>query len=259
MQLPSVQAATRLWYAAGQLIAFAFVDDYNNLRFEIRDEAVSAPLQTEIVDWGVTVMGARQALTGRIATLDAAVPAGNGWQIAMLERHGFARLDFRSLRYARALDIPIQPQPLPAGFTLRPVTGEPEVEALVALHRAAFGTDNMTVEARLAMMRVPGYMPELDLLVVAPNGSLAAFCVCGVEDAAGQVGYTDPIGTHPDFQRRGLASAVVTAGLQALQARGVTAAELGTSSQNLAMQQLASHLGFRLVAEKLWFSKPLPA
>ncbi|MCB0031918.1 MAG: hypothetical protein KDE28_28605, partial [Anaerolineales bacterium] len=75
MLLPSVQAATRLWYAAGQLIAFAFVDNYNNLRFEIRDEAVSAPLQTEIVDWGVTVMGARQALTGRIATLDAAVPA----------------------------------------------------------------------------------------------------------------------------------------------------------------------------------------
>lgn len=259
MQLPSVQAATRLWYAADQLIAFAYVDNYNNLRFEIRDEAVSEPLQAAIVEWGVKVMVARKAATGRIATLDASVPAANDWQIAMLEKHGFARLDFRTLRYARALDIPIQPQPLPAGFTIRPVVGEPEVEALVALHQAAFGTDNMTVAARLALLRVPAYVPELDLLVVAPDGALAAFCVCGLENSAAQVGYTDPIGTHPDFRRQGLATAVVTAGLQALQARGATVAALGTSSQNLPMQQLASRLGFHLMAEKLWFSKPLPA
>jgi len=49
--------------------------------------------------------------------------------------------------------------------------------------------------------------------------------------------------------------AIVTAGLIALQARGAKVAQLGTSSQNFAMQRLAESLGFELVSETFWFSK----
>jgi ribosomal protein S18 acetylase RimI-like enzyme len=105
------------------------------------------------------------------------------------------------------------------------------------------------------MMSVPQYEPEMDLVAIAPNGELAAFCVCGFDDAEKQVGYTDPIGTHPDYRRIGLGKAIVSSGMQMLKTRNAKVVELGTSSDNLAMQGLAEALGFERVSERLWFSK----
>jgi len=197
----------------------------------------------------------RNTITGQDNTLDASFSAENFWQIAMLEKFGFVREDLRSLQYSRSFAEPIVNHPLPKGFSLRPVEGEQEVENLVYLHRAAFGTNNMTVDARLAIMRAPQYERELDFVVVAPSGELAAFCICGLEEGNEHNGYTDPIGTHPRYRRLGLGKAIVTAGLLALKKKSVNVVELGTSSENLAMQRLAETLGFVLVSEKLWFSK----
>jgi ribosomal protein S18 acetylase RimI-like enzyme len=84
---------------------------------------------------------------------------------------------------------------------------------------------------------------------------LTAFCVCGFDDPENQIGYTDPIGTHPSYQRIGLGKALVSAGLIALKNAGANTARLGTSSDNIAMQKLASGLGFICVSEKVWLSK----
>lgn len=255
IQIEQVRASTRIWEADNLPVAFAFVDDFSNLMF-VTDPAYHTPeLEAEIMAWGLAVVRARNTETGESNTLDASCQAGNAARLAFLERHGFQREDIRSLGYRRPLAVPIAEQPLPAGFSVRPARGEEEVEDLVALHRSAFGTDNMTVEYRLAMMRAPQYVPDLDLLAVAPNGELAAFCICGFEEDDPEVGYTDPIGVREGYKGQGLGRAIVTAGLRAIQARGAKFAGLGTSSQNLAMQRLAESLGFELVSETLWFSK----
>ena len=104
-------------------------------------------------------------------------------------------------------------------------------------------------------------IPELDLVAVAPNGDLAAFCVCQIfpDDtprAGGKKeGWTDPLGTHPAYQRRGLAKALILTGMQLLKDRGIDTALLGTSSTNIAMQRTAESLGFRHVSNTLWYSK----
>ncbi len=223
IQLESVQKVTRLWLADGKLIAFAYVDPWNNLRFEMDVAERTEQLEDEIVAWGVACVCERNRATDKKDRLGSAFTAKHDWQIGMMMRCGFVEEGMRTLRYGRLLTQPIHPQPLPDGFSIRSVAGEQEVETLVALHRAAFGTDNMTVAQRLAIMRVPTYRPELDLLVIAPNGETAAFCIGSVEDG---VGFTDPIGTHPRYQRLGLGRAVVTAGLQRLQGLGVTAVML---------------------------------
>jgi predicted N-acetyltransferase YhbS len=119
------------------------------------------------------------------------------------------------------LDEPIPAPQLPDGFTIRHVAGEHEVEQLVELHRAAFGTENMTTTYRLAMMRVPEYDRTLDLLAVAPDGKLAAFCVGYVSEAENRLseqklGWLDPVGTRPEFQRQGLARSLLLTGLHLL-------------------------------------------
>lgn len=257
--LVSIRETTRLWRQKDQIVGFAFVDEYNNLWFETdRELDCLNQLETEIVEWGVTCLQRRAAQTGAETTLDSTCQATDNHRIRTLTQHGFVPQEVRSVQYVRSLREPIPRYPLPDGFSIRCTQGREEVESLVALHRAAFGTAHMTVEYRLAMMSTPQYIRELDFVVVAPDGSLAAFCVCGFEDSERELGYTDPIGTHPSYRRLGLGKALVSAGLTALQTVGARQARLGTRSDNLAMQKLAGDVGFVCVSEKVWFSKAIP-
>ncbi len=136
------------------------------------------------------------------------------------------------------------------------------MNALVELQQAAFGTQNMTVDYRLAMMRVPEYDPQLDLLAVAPDGRLTAFCVGGVSAEENvqtglNAGWLDPIGTRPEFQRQGLARALMLTGLSLLKARGMDRATMNMSAANIAMQKTAEAVGFAVEATIAWFEKQL--
>jgi GNAT superfamily N-acetyltransferase len=254
--LSPIRATTRIWKQDNQIVGFAFVDEYNNLWFETETEfALLDELETEIIEWGVTCIKRHNAEMGTDDTIDCTCNADDSHRLSVLRKHGFAPEQVRSLQYSHLLKKPIIKDPLPSGFSIRPVKGKDEVEQLVALQRAAFGTKKMTVEYRLAMMSAAQYIRELDLVAVTPNDELTAFCVCGFDDPDKKIGYTDPIGTHPSYQRLGLGRALVSAGLIALKNAGANSVRLGTSSDNIAMQRVASELGFICVSEKLWFSK----
>jgi len=99
----------------------------------------------------------------------------------------------------------------------------------------------------------------LDLVALSPEGRLAAFCIGGISVDEPGLGYTDPIGTRPEYQGLGLARALAERCLAGLFAAGVRRVETGTSSENLPMQKLAQNLGFKLVSEQIWFSKDVRA
>src|SRR3972149_5814011 len=83
----------------------------------------------------------------------------------------------------------------PAGFTVRPLAGEKEVEAYVALHRSVFESKNMTADWRERTLQHPAYDPNLDLVVESPNGRLVAFCICWRQKRAdgSLVGQVEPL------------------------------------------------------------------
>jgi GNAT superfamily N-acetyltransferase len=118
---------------------------------------------------------------------------------------------------------------LPAGFTIRPVAGEAEAEMRAALQFDAFFCQGSTTTyeegtlRQLAVMNMPHYDPQLDLMVMAPDGTPAAGCICWV-DPVNRVGLFEPVGTRPQFRRRGLATALMLGGLQRLRERGMQAA-----------------------------------
>jgi len=147
-----------------------------------------------------------------------------------------------------SLPVPV----LPDGLTLRSLAGAAEAEAYTALHRAAFGSENMTAEWRRRTLEAAEYVPALDLVAVAPNGRLAAFCI-GWLDPAPLEGVrwaqVEPLGVHPDFQRLGLGKAILTESLRQMQAHGATVALVSADSSEEG-QRVYRAAGFQPVTEE---------
>jgi ribosomal protein S18 acetylase RimI-like enzyme len=154
----------------------------------------------------------------------------------------------------RPLTKSIPDRELPPGFIIRALAGTEEADGVAAMHRAAFGTNYMTTERRLAIMDTSEYDPSLDLVVVAPDGVIVANCICSVREDS-KIGNTDPVATHPHYQRMGLARALLTRGMQLLKERAMLFAHLGTRNDNIAMQKTAESVGFTVEYKTLWFSK----
>ncbi len=265
LSLPETRATARLWETEeGYLAGFALVDSVNNLLFELDPRLVTAEIEYQVVAWGLGCVSPGYHGNRAARSLDATCSLENTARRAFLERHGFVRVPGETVTMARSLNGPIPTPYLPPGFTIRPVAGEQEVEAYVALHRAAFGTQNMTVEYRLAIMRSPDYIPELDLVVVAADGTLVALCVCRISPAENNPslrlnGWTDPVATHPSYRRRGLSRALLLSGLSLLKERGMEEARLSTNGDNISMIRTASEVGFSISSAIYWYSKPVIA
>lgn len=256
-----VQATVKLWEKDNHLIGYAFIDRYQNIVDVFSAAEFTPTMQAEMINWLVEAARQRNQAKGEIQTLDAYALEKDLNRIKMLERFGFEKQEETSILFARSLEIPIPESVLPPGYTIRPMGGLDEMESYVELHRAAFGTGNMSIEYRQSIMNTPGYLPELDLVAVAPNGDLAALCVCQVFDddaprAGGKKeGWTDPVATHPDYRRLGLSRALILAGMRMLKSRGIDTVLLGTSSTNIPMQRVAESIGFRQVSNTMFFSK----
>jgi ribosomal protein S18 acetylase RimI-like enzyme len=176
------------------------------------------------------------------------------------EAHGFTLDDgqrYVSLEHALA-PLPLAPAP-PQGFTMRPLRGEQDAAAYAALHRAAFQSDSMTAEWRARTLRTPQYLPDLDLVISAPDGSLAAFCV-GWYEQSRRVAQIEPIGVHPHFQRLGLARILLLEMVHRFQAHGAERAFVETDLDRTPARRAYELVGFRqthiIRAIEKWASPP---
>lgn len=253
--LAANQATARCWTdERGGLVGFAYLDAFHTLRFDLDWRLQERALEQAIIGWG------ERCLRGQHPWLYTTSHATDQQRLACLERHQFARRPNSIVHMTCALDRPIPTPAIPAGFAIRSIAGETEAAAVAAVHRAAFGTPHMTTERRLAMMRASSYDSALDLVAVAPDGTLAAYGLgqAGGPDDAPGTAYADLFATDPAFRSCGLAQALVQLIAQRLQASGYRVARLSTDSDNQAMQRVARSVGFRVTATTLRFARLVP-
>jgi ribosomal protein S18 acetylase RimI-like enzyme len=238
----------RLWEdEGGRLLAFAIVQEpFLTLDYLLTPAAQDAGIEAQAFAWAAERGQVVATKQGRTFPLYAWLPEDDAGRRALLGAHGFARSDWEQLHLARSLDEPVETPAPPAGFTLRQLHGN-EVAGYVALHRAAFGSRNMSQEWRDRTLRLPQYLPALDLVAEAPGGRLAAFCVCWLH-AEGRAGHVEPLGVHPDFQRLGLGRAVLLEGLRRMQAHGATTAGVHTDGWRDPARRLYEGAGFQVRA-----------
>lgn len=174
-----------------------------------------------------------------------------------LSSRGFRQSQEGMVCLARPLADRDDTPSLPAGYTVRGVIGEQEATLRAAASHAAFGSTwpmERYVARYLRFMRSSVYDPELDVVVVAPDGQVAAFCICWL-DKLNRVGHFEPVGTHPAYQRRGLGRAVLQEGLRRLALRGMLAATVCVESTNPAALSLYRSVGMQPLHELLTYTK----
>jgi ribosomal protein S18 acetylase RimI-like enzyme len=177
---------------------------------------------------------------------------------ALLRRAGFAARGASVLYLSRRLDDLIPVPQLPLGFALRPLAGPGEVAEYVRVHRAAFDSHMMTIAWRRRTLELAEYIPELDIVAVAPDGRIAAFCLCWLSPAR-RVGQIDPIGVDPQFHRLGLAAAVLFDGLWRLQAHGAEIAQVAVYSDDQPACALFAAAGFRISERATTYAREFEA
>ncbi len=178
----------------------------------------------------------------------------------LLKAYGFAPLDGPPPPlFARGLEGDLPPVELPAGYTVQGVHSLEDGRLYAAVSHGAFRPhdDWEAYWARYALfMASPVYDGACHLFVRAPDGRGAAVCSIWCDEVNG-VGLFEPVATHPDFQRRGLAKAVMAEGLRRLQAGGMRRAILGTDPSNEPAKALYRALGFHVESNFVFYRKEL--
>jgi RimJ/RimL family protein N-acetyltransferase len=116
-----------------------------------------------------------------------------------------------------------------------------------SITRAAFRIDQPLeryVERYRVFTESPAYPRGWDLVARTVSGEGAA-CAIAWPDPISGVGRFEPVATHPDFQRRGFATAVLRDGLRRMLDAGLERAIVCTPSTNEAAIALYRSVGFR--------------
>ncbi len=216
-----------------------------------------SPLAWEMYDWAEEQIAAlvRRRKGDEIRTMWVA--ERDDVLIFHLERRGFVRSRSHMLQYQRWLEGSIISPALPEGFYVRRMAGEREAPARAAAMHAAFESDapmESYLQRYLGFMRSPVYRPELDIVAIAPDGKVVAFCQ-GWLDFTNQVGLFEPVGTHPEYRGMGLGKAVLAEGMRRMMAFGMRSVIVCADHDNLAAQRLYQAAGFQLERRLLTYAK----
>jgi ribosomal protein S18 acetylase RimI-like enzyme len=224
----------RLWFEAEKLIAVGWVLSGKNFEMHLHPRLGDAAFDVvarEIVDWAKKVCP-ETIFTDRLAD--------DTRSIALLEANGFARSDYDFLMYTFDLGNPIPEIELPSGFEARHVL-KAEYPERVSVHRDAFNPSKFTLERYARVRSMPGYNPNLDLVVSTPENTFASYCIVWLSNGVGEF---EPVGTRAAFRRQGLGQAVILEGFTRLKNLGAQTALVFSEPKNRAFYESC---GFRVI------------
>jgi mycothiol synthase len=266
----------RLWEDAdGRLAAFGqvwlppdseLVDAFTYWR--VHPSAEGSGVEDELFAWGAERIREFARERSRPARMLCSAREHYAYAQEVMRRQGMAPERY-FFQMRRPLDQPIEPAELPAGFTLRHVAGPADVAGWVDAYNLSFvdhwNHHPATVETHSHWMQHPSYRPELDLVGVADDGTVAAICFCQIDPAEGERnghndGWIDTLGTRRGFRKRGLGRSMLLSGLHRLKAAGAAGARLNVDATNpTGALALYESVGFRTLVTTVAFGKDLSA
>ncbi|GEM_PF-709354 len=241
--------------ANGEIVALVLIDPPRFGGFSVMIHPLwrTPERETELIAWAMERR--RDMLLESDHAKDALVTDsfdGDTARESALKALGFVAGEVTLLITSRSLDVPLPEPALPDGFTIQSAAAlgmseDDLADALGKVHSSAFGS-NWGERKYLTVMQSPAFDLQNEMVVVAPNGELAAFCVVWI-DPVTQSGLFEPVGCAEAYQRRGLTRALMYAGMRRMIAQGCTRAFVAheTEADNPASGALYKSVGFELM------------
>ena len=146
---------------------------------------------------------------------------------------------------------------LPDGFALRSFRTGHDPQRLTDIQNAAFGDSwgfsPNTVEQIEARLASKSTTPEGILFVMHGDDIAAYNWTARPAGPGGKLGRIAMTGVHPAYRRMGLSRPTILAGMRWLASQGVELIELEMDSSNLSAARVYESLGFKKVADTVWF------
>ena len=150
---------------------------------------------------------------------------------SLLEQNGYVKKQPSEHQWRRDLDDPIPDYPIPPGYMIRSLGDG--LELLERCYASGLGFHEGDIQIAVEnrddptwyrnIQTAPLYRRDLDLVVIAPDGAIAAFCSIWFDDVT-RSAYFEPVAAVPAHQRKGLGKALMAEGLRRLQRIGATRA-----------------------------------
>jgi len=240
-----LEEVVTLWELNGQIVAVLNPDGDNEAFFQIHPAFQDQVSISEMLD--VAKKKLSKTNDNSKQELIVWVNAADDSTKRLFTERGYSRSKYLAEHMRRRffLDL-ISDSITPSGYTIRTLGDESELPARSWLSWKAFHPDEPDEKYQgwewyKNVQRVPLYRRDLDIVAVAEDGELAAFCTVWFDDVT-RTAVFEPVGTHPNHQKRGLGKAVMTEGLRRAERLGATLATV--SSCGTAAHALYESMGF---------------
>lgn len=243
----------RIWESEGRIVGVAHPEDGGDLWVEIDPDY--RHLEDEMFAWGEQN---RSPARRQGVPFSTYVRADDLLRQNVLRERGWTERDVAGHTNKRSMSDPLPDGSVADGYVVRSLdlATEEDSEGRAAVSRAAFG-NKRTGELMAVLRLAPGYRPDLDLAAIAPDGTFAAYTTVWWDQVNRYVIF-EPVGTHPDHRRLGLASAVIAEGLRRAAALGADIAYVG-SGAGQPSNVLYHSLGFTDVTDEVRWDAPEPS
>jgi len=234
-----------LWELNGQIVAMVNPDGDGEAFFQIHPAFRDDVAMSEMLD--VAEEKLPKIKNNDKKELIVWVNAADDLTKNLFTERGYSRSKFLAEYMRRRLfSKPIPDSTTPSGYNVRALGDESELPARSWISWKAFHPEEPDEKYQgwewyKNIQRVPLYRRDLDIVVVAENGELAAFCTVWFDDVT-RTAVFEPVGTHPHDQKRGLGKAVMSEGLRRAQRLGATQATV--SSYSVGAHALYESMGF---------------
>jgi mycothiol synthase len=129
---------------------------------------------------------------------------------------------------------------LPPGFRITSLAEYGDPEARIDLENSVWGVSLDEAWFR-GKSSAPSYSSSWDLIAVSPDGKLAAESLVWLYPR-NQMAEIDPLGTHPEYRKQGLARAMVLESFKRMRSSGIHYAYIASEAKNLIVSHLYASL-----------------
>jgi mycothiol synthase len=221
-----------LWEEDGHLIAFLMPDGGpGEAHLCVHPALRTYELEAEMIRVAEEHLATTQPDGSLKLTIWA--PAQDTLRQDILNHGGYTKDDYAECQWRCRLDGPIPEVPIAPGYVIRSLGAG--LELLERCYASGLGFHEGDIQIAVNNRKDPSwyrniqmaplYRRDLDLVAIAPEGDIAAFCTIWFDDVT-RSAYFEPVATVPAHQRRGLGKAVMTEGLRRLQRMGAIAASV---------------------------------